>query len=426
VRDAGGNTMAVYTGSGTGGTVHGGYGLKLAEQHLYGSSRLGILNRDVDMKPLFNPPAMLTFERGNKFFELTNHLGNVLATVSDRKIPAGQQVLGQWADYYVADVVTAGDYYPFGMGMPGRRFSASTSKYRYGFGGQEKSNEIKGDGNSYTAMFWEYDPRIGRRWNLDPKPTVGISQYSAFNNNPIFNSDPLGDTTKYSTVKGDNLTSVAKNHNTTVEQLQRYNPEIKDINKIGIGQNINIPGAQNSKLMEGDFVAVVNAPKGAGGFGHNALMVGNDKTGWIFISKEGRREGESAGSGNNPVTGGPALNAKERKFGTIQDMFESSDFKEYKRTAVYSVQSSQTIPLITKMRSEAVSKYVLLSNNCGHACGNTISTVGLDPGILRYQQTINRWGGKGAWRSFLSPAPNEQYNQQIKNNSSRLITTINE
>jgi len=48
---------------------------------------------------------------------------------------------------------------------------------------------------NYTAEFWEYDSRTGRRWNLDPKPVVGISQYATFNNNPIFFSDPLGDTT---------------------------------------------------------------------------------------------------------------------------------------------------------------------------------------------------------------------------------------
>lgn len=66
--------------------------------------------------------------------------------------------------------------------------------YRYGFNGQEKDNEIAGEGNAYTAQFWEYDPRVGRRWNLDPKPSVGISQYSAFNNNPVLTIDPLGDT----------------------------------------------------------------------------------------------------------------------------------------------------------------------------------------------------------------------------------------
>ncbi|WP_157760860.1 hypothetical protein [Chitinophaga caeni] len=84
------------------------------------------------------------------------------------------------------------DYYPFGMQMPGRVFNGVG--YRYGFNGQEKSNEIKGEGNSYTAKFWEYDPRLGSRWNVDLKPTVGISDYAAFANNPIFNADPLGDT----------------------------------------------------------------------------------------------------------------------------------------------------------------------------------------------------------------------------------------
>ncbi len=50
-----------------------------------------------------------------------------------------------------------------------------------------------------TAEFWQYDARIGRRWNVDPKPNVSISPYAAFENNGIFNSDPLGDTTRPTT-----------------------------------------------------------------------------------------------------------------------------------------------------------------------------------------------------------------------------------
>jgi hypothetical protein len=57
--------------------------------------------------------------------------------------------------------------------------------YRFGFNGQEKSDEISGAGNHTTAQFWEYDPRLGRRWNLDPVPYPWQSSYSAFNNNPI-------------------------------------------------------------------------------------------------------------------------------------------------------------------------------------------------------------------------------------------------
>ncbi|WP_149696630.1 hypothetical protein [Chitinophaga sp. CF418] len=68
--------------------------------------------------------------------------------------------------------------------------------YRYGFNGQEKSNEVKGEGNSYTAEYWEYDPRMGRRWNVDPKPEVSVSSYATFLNGPILWIDPLGDKVK--------------------------------------------------------------------------------------------------------------------------------------------------------------------------------------------------------------------------------------
>lgn len=71
--------------------------------------------------------------------------------------------------------------------------------YRFGYNGQEMSNEISGIGNHNTALFWEYDTRLGRRWNLDPKPNVSISGYAAFANNPIWFSDPLGDTTQFAT-----------------------------------------------------------------------------------------------------------------------------------------------------------------------------------------------------------------------------------
>ncbi len=76
--------------------------------------------------------------------------------------------------------------------MPGRNYQSSSS-YRYGMNGQEKDDEISGSGNMMTAMFWEYDARLGRRWNTDPKPNPSISSYAVFNNNPIWFNDPLGD-----------------------------------------------------------------------------------------------------------------------------------------------------------------------------------------------------------------------------------------
>src|SRR5690606_30541325 len=92
VRDAQGNVMAVYQSH---------YkpnwsldSLTLVEHHMYGSSRLGIIERNQNMDSLKAKPVNASLVgntylyqsvRGKKFFELTNHLGNVLVTVSDKK-----------------------------------------------------------------------------------------------------------------------------------------------------------------------------------------------------------------------------------------------------------------------------------------------------------------------------------------------------
>jgi hypothetical protein len=67
------------------------------------------------------------------------------------------------------------------------------SNYLYGFNGQEKDNEVSGEGNTYTAQFWEYDSRTGRRWNTDPVVKPNESPYLCFGGNPIYHNDPDGD-----------------------------------------------------------------------------------------------------------------------------------------------------------------------------------------------------------------------------------------
>jgi len=78
------------------------------------------------------------------------------------------------------------------MGMGGRSFAAP-SFYRFGFNTQEKSLEINSSGSHNTALFWEYDARTGRRWNLDPKYNTDISRYAVNGNNPNYYVDPNGD-----------------------------------------------------------------------------------------------------------------------------------------------------------------------------------------------------------------------------------------
>lgn len=118
--------MSTYKSAGTGGTLSG-YSVDLSEQHLYGSNRLGIFNRSVNMKAAYTQGDIVLFDRGDKQYELSNHLGNVLVTITDKK--NGVSTNGTTIDNYTADVSSAKDYYPFGMSMVERGYSAG--KYRY-------------------------------------------------------------------------------------------------------------------------------------------------------------------------------------------------------------------------------------------------------------------------------------------------------
>jgi RHS repeat-associated protein len=86
------------------------------------------------------------------------------------------------------------DYYPFGMQMPGRKFSAAGSGYRYGFNGKEKDNEVKGDGNQIAYEARMYDPRIGRLLSIDPlaKNYPWYTPFQFAGNDVIRCSDLLG------------------------------------------------------------------------------------------------------------------------------------------------------------------------------------------------------------------------------------------
>jgi RHS repeat-associated protein len=183
VRDASGNVMSVYTRP-------AGGALAQTEMHLYGSSRLGMATQHaasdttIVLSGGFASGIKSIFTRGEKLFELSNHLGNVLVTVNDRKIQISAG--GVTVDSYTADIISANDYYPFGMAMPGRKYSAANS-YRYGFNGKENDNDVKGEGNQQDYGLRIYDPRINKFLSVDPldKKFPYWSPYQFSGNNPI-------------------------------------------------------------------------------------------------------------------------------------------------------------------------------------------------------------------------------------------------
>ncbi|ATL49378.1 hypothetical protein COR50_20565 [Chitinophaga caeni] len=176
VRDASGNTLAVY-----GNTASDPSGVYWQEQHLYGSSRLGLVRPGVKLGSGVTVSTSWN-TLGTKQFELTNHLGNVLAVISNKKLARGS---GSTVDYYDAELLSATDYYPFGMQMPGRVFNGGG--YRYGFNGKENDNEVKGEGNQQDYGMRVYDPRIGRFLSVDPisKSYPELTPYQFASNRPV-------------------------------------------------------------------------------------------------------------------------------------------------------------------------------------------------------------------------------------------------
>lgn len=180
--------------------------MNVSEWHLYGSSRVGIYQSNINLAyrnirivggvttdstsvtTAYPSYALYALQRGNKRYELTNHLGNVLVVLSDKKI---QQCSSTVVASYVADVVSANDYSAFHATLSGRSYTASNTNYRFGgSNGQEKDDEIfKG---AYTAEYWEYDSRLGRRWNVDNVYKSWQSNYVCFSDNPINKIDPDG------------------------------------------------------------------------------------------------------------------------------------------------------------------------------------------------------------------------------------------
>ena len=171
VNDASGNVMATYDYE----RQTDYYSMKLDEQMIYGSSRLGMRKYNNLLSTFTVSGSVLEHEDyddtlrylGRKRYEYTNHLGNVLLVTTDRKMGIDRNSDGS-DDFYHAVVDAYYDYGPFGNVLDGRKGGSS----RFGFQGQEKDDELYGDNNSVNFAFRMHDPRLGRFMSVDPLACV--------------------------------------------------------------------------------------------------------------------------------------------------------------------------------------------------------------------------------------------------------------
>jgi hypothetical protein len=193
-----------------------------------------------------------------KAYEQSNHLGNVVVTVSDARqvLNSGSVVSG-----YMGIVKSASDYSSFGVTKAGR----TSTSYRYGMNGQEKDLEIAE--GIYTAEFWEYDSRITRRWNTDPIVKPNQSPYETFDSSPIRIRDIHGNT-------GENGTAPeqgCEEPNCGTENAAKDSPVLVH-NEIGAPA---LPATMDLKRLSSDVIGV-NPERVAAASATNFEVVADD------------------------------------------------------------------------------------------------------------------------------------------------------
>ncbi|MBT0813073.1 hypothetical protein KIH41_17425 [Litoribacter ruber] len=248
IRDASGNPMGIYEAD------------SLIEQSIYGSSRLGIqlASSQQGYRSL-----------GGKRYELSNHLGNVLAVVTDN--------INFSADSTWASAFSISDYYPFGLAMEGRTYQ-DTTLYRYGFNGMERDDEWKGKGNTYTTEFRQYDARVGRWMSVDPMryEREWVSPYNFVQNNPLIRIDPNGLLDEDITIKGSNNSSLTIKTDLIDLKFNSKidfdgNHTIADISNIVIGYEYSVTGTGTS--LVGGSMSITKS---------SAMLFGGDYAGYWY------------------------------------------------------------------------------------------------------------------------------------------------
>jgi RHS repeat-associated protein len=217
-------------------------------------------------------PQLSYRRKGIRQYELTDHLGNVRAVIGDRleeKTDEDNQTA------YAPELLSATDYFPFGMQMPGRVYSASEG-YRFGFNGMERENAVNEVGYDFGARL--YNSWNGKFLSIDPYSAKfpSESNYIFAGNNPVYFIDVKG---KYK----------------ICPELRKHYPEIalyisKNIEADMKRRSISELFIERTGISETDYAEMIKPNSGPTiaffigfGIGHNGKYENHDKT--ISINK---------------------------------------------------------------------------------------------------------------------------------------------
>lgn len=152
------------------------------EQHIYGSSSLGIRKDTLEMIGATVDTVNFVRVLGKKHYSLNNHLSNTNVVITDKKIPVESISNPGEVEYFVVEILSAQGYAPFGGDLKGMDFNSSD--HPNSFNGKRDDEEL-GDWQDYGMRMYM---KNARRFNsVDPLAIkfAELSTYQFASNSPI-------------------------------------------------------------------------------------------------------------------------------------------------------------------------------------------------------------------------------------------------
>jgi RHS repeat-associated protein len=281
-------------------------------------------------------------------YQFKDHLGNIRLSYSDNVLKNGTIELNE--------IIEENNYYPFGLEHKGYNNVVSSnsnsvaSKYKYN--GKELNEELGLDWYDYGAR--NYDASLGRWMNLDPLAEQ-MRRHSPYNyafNNPLRFTDPDG-------------------------------------------------------MAPDDVIILINLG-GAYGFGHMAMLVGDDENGWTYVSKDGRADSNGDGNQDGTMLTGGKSTSTIKTFDTLDDAFNDGTVQGYEKGYRIETTAEEDAKMLDVAKEDVKTDYNVLTNNCADTCSKALESVDKDGGTSISERT-GASNGKPA-------EPNARYREIVENN----------
>ncbi|MFL0108832.1 RHS repeat domain-containing protein [Tenacibaculum maritimum] len=327
-----------------------------------------------------SPKNASDISQGFKYvYQYKDHLGNVRLSYAD-----------QDKDGVITpstEIIEESNYYPFGLEHKGYNNNISSlgnsTAQKFGYNGKELNDDLVGGSrlNWHDFGARNYDASLGRWMNLDPLAEE-MRRYSPYNfafDNPIYFVDPDG--------------------------MAPKSPD--DVIVLTYG-----------KFRPGH------------GTGHQAILIGDDETGWTFYSKDKDYGTEDGKNDQFTIkTFGSVKEFANSEYNTFKSDYDDGKGKETSHIDSkgkvmqrfrdgYRIKTTKKQDASMKKAAETETKkdYSLTKSNCTHNCKAALDAGGLKNGESTTSTLIDRRNGDSMKASSPNFTPNAKQEEIKKSN----------